>query len=137
MSTNTDKYVVSGVWQDITSGGVDASRVSDVLVNRRSDTLLESVSEFAEMISAVINAGYKEFTLTVSISPELIKRCVEGMSPIKAMLYIEDLPHNLVDEAVAELDLDGRLERKIFIESIDENKNYMYLFKLTPKMAAA
>lgn len=137
LSTNTDKYVVSGVWQEITSGGVDASRVSDVLVNRRSDTLLESVSEFAEMISAVINAGYKEFTLTVSISPELIKRCVEGMSPIKAMLYIEDLPHNLVDEAMAELDLDGRLERKIFIESIDENKNYMYLFKLTPKMAAA
>lgn len=137
LKTSTDKYVTSGLWQEITSGDLDASRISDVLVNRRSDALLESVSELAAMISAVIDAGYKEFSLTVSVSPELIERCVEGMSPIEAAFYIEDLPHNLIDEAMAELDLDGRLERKIFIESIDENKNYMYLFKLTPELSVA
>jgi len=136
LDTSTDKYTVSGLWQEMTDGGVDASRVSDVLKARRADALLESRTELSAMISAIIDAGYNEFSLTVSVSPELIASLVVGMSPIEAAFYIDDLPHNLVDDAAATLGLEGRLERKIFIESIDENKNYMFLFKLVSETAA-
>ena len=132
LSTNSDKYKISGLWDKITETDEGQSRVHEVLIGRKSDALIESVSEFATMIATVINAGYGEFSLTVSISDEIIEKGTEGMSPIHVDNYIKNLPHTLADEAVKELGLTGRLERKIFVESLDENKNYMYVFKLLP-----
>lgn len=120
LRTNSDKYAVGGVWKEITDTDTGASRVADVLVNRKSEALIESVSDFADMISVVLENGVYGFSLTVSIAPDL------------AAQYGTNLPHDLADAAAEMLGLKGRLERLIFHDNIDENKNYMYVFKLLP-----
>ena len=52
------------------------------------------------------------------------------MLPMHAMNYIKNLPKTLLNDAIDELGIKGRLECKIFVEDIDENDNYMYAVRL-------
>ena len=120
ISAYIEKYEYSTRWREITSTDVGQSRIADVLVNRRAEMLISSAEEFAEILHGVISLGVEEFTVTVSIAP------------LTALFYGENLPHLIADDATEILELDGRLERLIFKENIDSNKNYMYVFKLAP-----
>ena len=135
LDTNTDKYAVSGLWGEITATDRGQTRTDEVLAGRRSEMLVESLADFTDMISTATDAGYSEFTLTVSISPEFIEKCVEGMFGPQAMLYIENFPHHLIDAAASQLGLSGRLHYRIFVEEIDGNDNYMYAIRLASRAA--
>lgn len=135
LDTNTDKYTASGLWDDITSTDLGQSRTDEVLTARRSETRVDSFADFTAMLKTAIDAGYTEFTLTVSISPEFIKSSVSGIPPWQASNYINNLPQTLLKNAIDELDLAGRLDCKIFVEDIDENDNYMYAVRLAPARA--
>ena len=130
LDTNSDRYTPSGLWTDVTDTSRGETRTSEVLTERRSETRVDSFSDFTAMIATVIDAGYTEFTLTVSISPEFIRSCVSGMPPMHAMNYINNLPKTLINDAIDKLGLAGRLDCKIFVEDIDENDNYMYAVRL-------
>ena len=130
LTTNTDKYPVSGLWNDITAADHGKTRTDDVLINRRSEMLVESLSDFVTMISTAAGAGYGEFTLTVSISPDFIRRCIEGMTPLQAMIFAENFPYELADAAISNLEIEGNIRYRIFAVDIDENDNYTYLFRI-------
>ena len=118
LDTNTDEYTPSGLWSDITATDRGQTRTNEVLTGRRSEALIESISDFVAMLEVAEKSGEREFTLTVSLSPKLIN--------------FGNLPIILINEAAAELDLAQRLDYKIFIENIDDNSNYMYAIKLAP-----
>ena len=128
--TNADKYAVSGLWNDITVTDNGQMRTDDVLTGRRSEMLVESLEDFVTMISTAIDAGYNEFTLTVSICPDFIKRCVAGMTPLQAMIFVDNFPHELADAAISDLGIEGNIRYRVFAVDIDENDNYTYVFKL-------
>ena len=121
LSTFNDKYVLSGIWKSITDTDVGQTRVSDVLANRVSDSYIESASELSTMIGKVLDSGVNEFTLTV------------GFSRFISMIYGDNAPHTLMDNAISRLGLSGKVEYIVFSESIDQNKNYMYVLKLLPE----
>lgn len=121
LSSLDGMYVASGVWQEITDTDRGQSRVSEVLAGRLCDAYVESSEELAAMISAVIELGVTEFSLTISVSS------------LVSFIYGSNTPHTLANNATELLGLTGRLERLAFIENIDRNKNYMYVFKLLPE----
>lgn len=132
LDTNTEKYTPSGLWTAVTDTDLGLTRTSEVLTERRSETRVDSFADFTAMLKTVIDAGYTEFTLTVSISPEFIRNCVSGMFPMQENSFIRNLPSTLMNKAITELGLSRRLSYAIFIEYIDENDNYLYAVSLAP-----
>ena len=130
LGTNSDKYTVSGLWGEVTDTDSGESRTSDVLIERRSETRVDSFEDFTAMIKTAVDAGCTEFTLTVSISSEFIKSCVGGMPPWQASNYVNNLPTTLMSKAIDELGLAGRLDCKIFSVDLDGKDNYMYAISL-------
>ena len=73
------------------------------------------------MLDAILDLGVNEFSLTVSLSPMI------------SLMYGDNAPHILVNNVAESFELLDRLEYVVFKETIDENKNYMYVFKLLPE----
>ena len=130
LGTNTDKYTASGLWDYITATDRGQSRTDDVLANRRSEMLVESFADFVSMIDTVIKYGEREFTLIVSISPEFVKSTVLSLPPYQVESFLANLPYVLMEGAIDELDLKGRLDYEIFTVHLDGNDNYMYTLSL-------
>ena len=123
ISTHADKYNYSGRWKEITDTDVGQSRVPDILVNRLCDAYIESSDELASMLSALIELGFTEFSLTISVSP------------LVSLIYGDNTPHTIANNAIDLLGLEDRLEKLVFKENIDSNNNYMYVFKLLPEIS--
>ena len=130
LGTNTDKYIVSGLWDDITATDRGQSRTDDVLANRRSEMLVESFADFVSMIDTVIKYGEREFTLIVSISPKFIESTILSLPPFQAESFRANYPYVLIERAIEELGLKGRLDYEIFTVHLDGNDNYMYTLSL-------